>query len=163
MSILTFILLLVISSVGLFTGLVLCYVAFEELEFNSLYFKIMQISLLVLILNLFTYLNNSKFDLFICLITIIIIGILKFKYSKSTEIFDYAILGIVIGLCSDYTNFLKLIVAAVFLYGFPTAALLVINTKLTKKQIFSKMSNMSKLFQFIFAFLILSLTLYIFF
>lgn len=118
---------------GLIIGIILAYIAPEELKAGKKYFILLQNILLALILFLllFFYKFNSRWSLVISLVLFLS---LYFYLNKNQKIkyIDYAFLGIVFYLSSKNINLFLLESSLIFIYGLPTGSLL---TNIKKRNI----------------------------
>ncbi|MEM4260659.1 MAG: hypothetical protein QXG00_05475 [Candidatus Woesearchaeota archaeon] len=136
---LIYFLLLILSYSGLFVGLILSRVAFEELESGKKYFLIIQFLLWIIITNLIIFYYNDLLFVIIGALLVILMFILKFVLQNKSYHIDYLVLGILFYYSSGYTNLMLINSTAIFLYGFFTASLIVLNSEINNnKDVFNK-------------------------
>lgn len=125
MAVLNYLLVLIGSFSGLFIGMLLGYLAKEELKPGKKYFIWLQNIILILAAILVLYAFQLHIILFILIGLVITLALI---YFKPKAIIGYIILATLILLIIEKTNFFILISSLIFLYGFPAGSLI-----LTKK------------------------------
>jgi glycerophosphoryl diester phosphodiesterase len=122
MEILNTILAAIISAAGLPVGFLLARIAKEELKDSEFYFIWMQNIVLIFIINLFFYSLKPKLLTILPVFIVTTIFVLKFK---PRAIISYFAAGVFFYLSMDEPqNILLMLSSLIFLYGFPTAALI---------------------------------------
>ena len=120
---------------GLIIGIILAYIAPEELKDGKKYFIFLQNFLLLLILFFLLYLYKFNLALNI-LISLALFFLLYFylnnKKHQKIKYIDYAFLGIIFYLSAKNTSLFLVQSALIFIYGFPAGSLLL---KIKKKNI----------------------------
>lgn len=130
MEILNIILAALISASGLLVGLLLAKIAKEELKPGKNYFIWLRNILLILAIIFVLY--SFKLQLYLFLITGIIITLLILKLNPKSFI-GYPILALLFILSIKNTNLFILTSSIIFLYGLPTAALIKIKIPQKRK------------------------------
>jgi hypothetical protein len=131
--------LLIISFLGLFVGLILSRIAFEELKDGKKYFIIIQLLLWIIIVNAIIFYYNSLIYVIMGVLLVVLIFILKYIFKNKIRLLDYIIMGILFYYSAAFPGLLKITTAAIFLYGFPTASLIVLDSGIkTKHEVFNK-------------------------
>lgn len=132
---LTYLIILIIAFLGLYFGLIIGYMAEEELKPGRKYFVALKHLLFLVILALFFIKNPSIiFIIFLALLIII------FSFSKYRETLYYFTLAVVFFLSWHFNGF-ALIAPLIFLYGFPVGSIYLYNHLKDKKK-----SNRNKRF-----------------
>lgn len=114
---LSYLALLLIVFLGVFIGLLISYMAKEELKPGAKYFNILKHAVFLAILVVFFVKNPSI--MFVLVIAAIIIA---FSFSKHWETLYYYALGIIFFLSWKYNGF-SLLAPLMFLYGLPLGSL----------------------------------------
>ena len=127
---LSYMILLIIIFFGLFIGLLIGYMAKEELKPGKKYFDILKHALFIAILVVFFVKNPSVvFIIFIAVLVII------FSFSRNRETLYYYALAVIFFLSWHYNGF-ALLAPLIFLYGFPIGSIYLYNhIKKKKKQV----------------------------
>jgi len=130
MQLINYTLTLTVSFLGLILGIILAYIAKEELRPGKKYFILLQKIILTLIPSFFLfYLLKENISLLI--ISLLMFSILINSYSKKIKThYIYPILALIFYFSSKNIDLFKIQAFLIFLYGFPTGSLL---TKVTKK------------------------------
>lgn len=132
-------LLLIISYSGLFIGLILPRVAFEELNDGRKYFLIMQLLLMIILINILIYYYNTLIFVITGILMVALIFILKYVLKNRVYVIDYLVLGVLFYYSSVDQTIMLINSAGIFLYGFPTASLIILNSNINKKtEVFNK-------------------------
>lgn len=123
----TYLIILLISFLGLYFGLIIGYMAEEELKPGRKYFVAMKHLLFLVVLALFFIKNPSTiFIIFIALLIII------FSFSKHRETLYYYALAVIFFISWQFNGF-TLIAPMIFLYGFPIGSIYLFNHLKDKK------------------------------
>lgn len=125
---LTYLILLVLVFLGLFLGLLIGYVAKEELKPGKKYFDIFKHVLFIAILIVFFVKNWSV--LFVMVIAALII---IFSFSRYRETLYYYALAVIFFLAWRFNGF-ALLAPLIFLYGFPVGSIYLHNHLKQKKK-----------------------------
>ncbi|MBW2982422.1 hypothetical protein KY343_06085 [Candidatus Woesearchaeota archaeon] len=126
MAILNYLLVLGLAFLGLFAGLLLGYIAKEELKPGKKYLVWLQNIILIIAAVLVLYSFQLHIILFILigiLITLVLI------YLQPKAVIGYIILASLILLIMEKPNFFMLTSSLTFLYGFPAGSLILIRKK----------------------------------
>lgn len=136
MQIISYFLAAIISYLGLLVGVILIKTAPEEQKPGKKYFVILKktIFLLVLAFYMFFYRFNPVLSLVLLTITFVLMLNKKLKLEKTG--LTYFFFGIVFALSSRVIDLLVVESALIFLYGLPTASLVL--KKKNYKEIFVK-------------------------
>ena len=129
MQFLHYLILAIISSVGLAVGIILAKVTEEELKEGSVFFPWIQrtillstIAIIFIILRLYYY-----------IIPLLLVAILLFIYialnKKSTLLLSYGVLGVLLSLSSNHLLLTEVTSGLAFFFGFPTGSLMYYHTK----------------------------------
>lgn len=134
-----FMLVIIVSFLGIFAGILLSFIAPEELKPGKKYLWFFQHAMAILILIFFF--AFQRFDFWHMVIYGILFLLLMY-YCHITDIefefhrFLFVASAVILFLSYDLQNWFVLEGAAIFLYGLPTASLYVLsNIKLKKSQI----------------------------
>ena len=123
----TYLIILIIAFLGLYLGLIIGYMAEEELKPGRKYFVAMKHLLFLVVLALFFIKNPSTiFIIFIALLIII------FSFSKHRETLYYYALAVIFFISWQFNGF-TLIAPMIFLYGFPIGSIYLFNHLKDKK------------------------------
>ena len=123
MAVLNYILVLVFSFSGLFIGMLLGYIAKEELKPGKEYFIWMQNIILILAAIFVVYSFQLHIILFILAGLMITLALI---YFRPKAVVGYIILAFLILSIIEKNNFFILISSLAFLYGFPAGSLILI-------------------------------------
>ena len=121
MEILNYFLALIVSFSGIFVGMLLGYIAKEELKPGKKYFIWMQNIILILAAIFVLYSFHLNIILSIIIGLLITLGII---YFKPKAVIGYILLAILIFISIGNTNLFILTSSLTFLYGFPTGSLI---------------------------------------
>ena len=113
----------VLAFLGLVCGMVVAYIAKEELKLGKKYFKWLQYAITVLVLFFTMAFFNVNLLLNIGLIILFLITIKLISFPESYLLYPF--FAVMLYLVRIRTNTFVLICSLIFLYGFPTAAVLV--------------------------------------
>ena len=118
----SYVLTVIASYLGLVCGIIVAYIAKEELKKGKKYFVFLQNAITALII--FLILGFFKVHILLNIVFLVLFFVLArlLKFPKSYLL--YPVFGAILYLARIRTNEFALIAALVFLYGFPTAALL---------------------------------------
>lgn len=121
MALLNYFLAFIFSILGLFAGMLLGYIAKEELNPGKKYLVLMQNVILIIaaILVLYSFQLNIFLFIFIGLIITLI-----FIYARPKTIIGYIILIFLVLLIFEKTNLFLLTTSLLFLYGLPSGSLI---------------------------------------
>ncbi len=122
--------ILVITYLGLAAGIILSYIAKEEIMIGRKYLKLLQKILLSLVVLFVFYFLNINIILVIIISVVILLLLLFIK--NIHQQYMYALLGLFYWISSKNINAFIIISSLIFLYGFPTGSLLI---KVEKKSI----------------------------
>ena len=117
-----YILAVLIAYFGLICGIITEYIAKEELKTGKRYFAFLQSAITALIIFLLLGFFRVHLVINIAFLIMFFAVIQQLKFPKSYLL--YPVFVIIIYLARIRTNEFALIAALVFLYGFPTAALM---------------------------------------
>ena len=130
MEILNYILVLLISFFGLFIGMILAFIAEEEIRPGEKYLNLFKNIILILIV---FFLLNAYFNVYIGLL-----GLLAIFLNRIDTKFIYPVLGIVFYLSSKFVNLFLIESSLIFLYGFCAGSLLSKELRYNKFKIVKK-------------------------
>lgn len=132
MNFINYTLTLIVSFLGLILGIILAYIAKEELRPGKKYFILLQKVVLTLILSFFFYFFLFfKKNYFLLVLSLLVFFILIYFFiEKVKTYYIYPILALIFFFSSKNIDLFKIEAFLIFLYGFPTGSLL---TKVTKK------------------------------
>jgi len=138
MNLINYTLTLIVSFLGLILGIILAYIAKEELKPGKKYFILLQkVILTSIVAFLFFYWSNKNIFLFIiCLFASFILIYFFIEKIKTHHI--YKVLGLIFYFSSKDIEIFKIQAFLIFLYGLPTGSLL---TKVTKRNYFRVILN----------------------
>ncbi len=125
METLNYLLALIISFSGIFVGMLLGYIAKEELKPGKKYFIWIQNIILIFAAIFVLYSFHLNIILSIIIGLVMTLGIL---YFKPKAVIGYILLAVLIFISLGNTNLFIITSSLTFLYGFPTGSLI-----LTKK------------------------------
>ncbi len=142
----------IVSFLGLILGIILAYIAKEELKQGKKYFIFLQKVILTLIFFFIFY--YLKLNIFFIIILSLIFFILIYLYNEKIKTYYiYPFLAILFYFSSKNVELFKIQAFLIFLYGFPTGSLL---TKVKKR-------NYLEIFIKHISFIIISLILFLIF
>ncbi len=130
MEIINYTLTLIVSFLGLVIGIILAYIAKEELRAGKKYFILLQKVILTLIPSFFLFYFLKK-NISLLIISILLFSMLINSYNKRIKThYIYPFLALIFFFSHKNIDLFRLEAFLIFLYGFPTGSLL---TKVTKK------------------------------
>ena len=129
MSFLQYVIAAVIAFSGVIAGAVLALLTKEEMPTAKKYFPLLQ--KVLIISTVVVFLNYFKIGL---IIKIVVYALLIFTVLRAKTLNFYPVLAVLFFLLGQSSQSLFLISIMVFLYGFPTGSMYVINNKIRKWQ-----------------------------
>jgi len=115
-------LILIITYLGLAAGIILSYIAKEEIRVGKKYLQLLQKLLLTLIV--FFTLYVFSINLIVVIVISVVIVLLLLFIKNIHQQYVYALLGLFYWISSKNINFFIIISSLIFLYGFPTGSLM---------------------------------------
>ncbi len=113
-----------ISFLGLAFGIIIAFIAKDELKQGKKYFITLQNAIVALSVGVLAYFY--KIDLyFVVILTLLIFFVLFYIENVKKSYVIYPLLAFIFYISSGITSFFVVESVLIFLYGFPTAALLV--------------------------------------
>ncbi len=113
-----------ISFLGLAFGIIIAFIAKDELKQGKKYFITLQNAIMALSVGVLAYFY--KIDLyFVVILTLLIFFVLFYIENVKKSYVIYPLLAFIFYISSGITSFFVVESVLIFLYGFPTAALLV--------------------------------------
>jgi hypothetical protein len=159
MEFLIYLLVLVLSFLGLAIGIILSYQTKEEIPYGKRYFKLAKLFLIIIIFgSLFYFASQFNFRIMIVFLVMIFLITLFREYIKYDSQIEYALLSMAFFLSSFNKTVFMLNASLIFLYGFLEAGLFFINTRNKKENL--KLSIFNIVFKEHIHFFILSLLWY---